>query len=227
MGFISASIEQVRGITKPQKKFLKWLFEKWVMLPVRHNFLNIYRYGNGSYSEKSIRHQFSRKINFSGWFQTAMCSLKNKECIAAFDPSYISKSGKKTYGKGHFWSGKDQQTKAGLEIGCLALVDVSDAAAYSIEAVQTPSDMKGKLMEHYVNIVKKNIDAILSCTRYLAADGYFMKSSFIDPLLQSGLHIITRMRPDANLAYLYTGAQKTGKGRKKLYSGKVDVKNID
>ena len=197
------------------------------MLPVRHNFLNIYRYGNGGYSEKSIRQQFSRKINFPGWFQTAMGSLKKKECIAAFDPSYISKSGKKTYGKDWFWSGKDQQTKAGLEIGCLALVDVADAAAYSIEAVQTPSDMKGKLMEHYVNIVKQNIDSILPYTRYLAADGYFMKSSFIDPLLKSGLHIITRMRPDANLSYLYTGAQKTGKGRKKIYAGKVDVKNID
>ena len=227
IGFISASIEQVAGITKPQKKFLNWLFEKWIMLPVRHNFLNIYRYGNGGYSEKSIRHQFSRKINFPGWFQTAMGSLKKKECIAAFDPSYISKSGKKTYGKDWFWSGKDQQTKAGLEIGCLALVDVADAAAYSIEAVQTPSDMKGKLMEHYVNIVKKNIDSILCYTRYLAADGYFMKSSFIDPLLKSGLDIITRMRPDANLSYLYNGPQKTGKGRKKLYAGKVDVKNID
>lgn len=227
IGFISASIEQVTSITKPQKKFLNWLFEKWVMLPVRHNFLNIYRYGNGGYSEKSIRHQFSRKINFPGWFQTAMGSLKKKECIAAFDPSYISKSGKKTYGKDWFCSGKDQQTKPGLEIGCLALVDVADAAAYSIEAVQTPSGMKGKLMEHYVNIVKKNINSVLSYTRYLAADGYFMKSSFIEPLLQSGLHIITRMRPDANLSYLYTGAQKTGRGRKKLYSGKVDVKNID
>ena len=124
-----------------------------------------------------LRQQFSRNINFPGWFQTAMNSLKKKECIAAFDPSYISKSGKKTYGKDWFWSGKDQQTKAGLEIGCLALVDVADATAYSIEAVQTPSDMKGKLMEHYVNIIKKNIDSILLYSRYLAADGYFMKSS--------------------------------------------------
>jgi hypothetical protein len=106
-------------------------------------------------------------------------------------------------------------------------VDVADAAAYSIEAVQTPSGMKGKLMEHYVSIVKKNIDSILSYTRYLAADGYFMKSSFIEPLLELKLHVITRMRPDANLSYLYRGAQKTGRGRKKLYAGKVDVKKID
>ena len=127
-----------------------------------------------------------------------------------------SKSGKKTYGKDWFWSGKDQQTKAGLETGCLALVDVADTAAYSIEAVQTPLGMKGTLMEHYVNIVKKNIETILSYTRYMAADGYFMKSSFIEPLLELKLHVITRMRPDANLSYLYTEARKTGRRRKKL-----------
>ncbi len=54
ISFISASIEQVAGITKPQKKFLNWLFEKWVMLPVRHNFLNIYRYGNGDIQKRAF-----------------------------------------------------------------------------------------------------------------------------------------------------------------------------
>jgi len=54
IGFISASIEQVTGITKPQKKFLTWLFEKWIMLPVRHNFLNIYRYGNGDIQKRAF-----------------------------------------------------------------------------------------------------------------------------------------------------------------------------
>lgn len=55
--------------------------------------------------------------------------MKGKECIAVFDSSYIKKSGKKTYGKGKFWSGKDEQIKDGLEIGCLALTDVSDGTA--------------------------------------------------------------------------------------------------
>jgi len=35
------------------------------------------------------------------------------------------------------------------------------------------------------------------------------------------------MRQDANLTYLFEGEQKKGKGRKKMYEGKVDVKNID
>lgn len=197
------------------------------MLPVRHNFLNLYRYGDGWYSEKSIRNQFSRKINFSDWFDSAFGSLKNKECIAAFDPSYIPKSGKKTYGKGHFWSGKDQRAKPGLEIGCLALIDVADETAYSTEAVQTPANRKEKLMEHYVGIIKKSAEHILKYTGYLTVDGYFMKKTFIEPVLDMGLQVITRMRPDANLQYIYRSPQKQGRGRKRTNGGKVDVKNID
>ena len=227
LSFITASVHQTNEIRKPQQKFICWLFEKWIMLPVRHNFLNIYRYGNGGYSEKSIRHQFSRKINFLGWFEAAFSVLKEKECIAAFDPSYIKKSGKHTYGKGKYWSGKEQQVKDGLEISCLAMVDVADRTAYSVESIQTPSAMQGKLMDHYVEIIMNRLKMLLSFTKYLAADGYFMKSSFINPLLKEGMHIITKMRQDANLSYLYSGAQQKGKGRKKLYAGKVNVKNID
>lgn len=63
--------------------------------------------------------------------------------------------------------------------------------------------------------------------KYLAADGYFMKHDFIVPMLIEGLHVITRMRPDANLRYLYNGTKKSGRGRPKAYDGKVDCNNID
>jgi len=227
MSFVYASIDQVCGMTKPQRKFLCWVIEKWIMLPVRHNFLNLFRYGDGGYSEKSIRHQFSRRMNFLGWFDSAFGSLQHKACIGAFDPSYIPKSGKKTYGKGHFWSGKDQRAKPGLEIGCLALVDVADGTAYSLEAVQTPAHRKDKLMDHYVGIIGKNSKQLLSYTRYLAVDGYFMRKSFVEPVVAMGLEVITRMRPDANLQYIYQGPQKKGRGRKRSNGGKVNVKQID
>ena len=227
MGFISARIDQVCELTKPQKKFLSWIFEKWIMLPVRHNFLNLSRYADAQYSQKSIRNQFGQKLNFPGLFDASFGGLREKECIAAFDPSYIRKSGKKTFGKGRFWSGKDQRAKPGLEIGYLALVDVADETAYSIEAVQTPGEIKNALMDHYVGIINNNIDRIKAFANYLAVNGYFMKKSFIEPMLDLGLEVITQMRPDANLQYLYKGPQKTGRGRKRRYAGKVDMNNID
>ena len=73
---IAASIQQAIEMGKPQQKFICWVFEIWIMLPVRHNFINIYRYGNGEYLGKSIRHQFNRKINFLSWFEHAFLKLK-------------------------------------------------------------------------------------------------------------------------------------------------------
>src|SRR5690606_37754357 len=70
-------------------------------------------------------------------------------------------------------------------------------------------------------------ERILSYTDWLVVDGYFMKKTFIDPVLSMGLQVITRMRPDANLQYIYTGRQKQGRGRKRTNGGKVDVSKID
>jgi len=55
-----------------------------------------------------------------------------------------------------------------------------------------------------------------------------MKHDFIVPLLKEGLHIVTKMRPDADLRCPYNGIkQKSKRGRPKLYEGKVDCSNID
>ena len=96
-----------------------------------------------------------------------------------------------------------------------------------MEVVQTPSGKDSTLIEHYVGIIENRLNDIFSYTKYLAADGYFMKKNFIDPLIGKRLNIITKMLHDANLQYLYHGKQREGKGRKKKFAGKVDVKNID
>jgi hypothetical protein len=150
----------------------------------------------------------------------------------AFDPSHINKSGKQTYGLGRFWSGKDQRTKAGLEIGCLAAIDVNNHTALHLQAVQTPSAQELKktnknLVTHYVSIIQNNITELLTLSKHLAVDSYFMKKDFINPMLDMGLHVITKMRTDANLQYIFSGKQKEGRGRKKTFDGKVDLKKID
>jgi hypothetical protein len=54
-----------------------------------------------------------------------------------------------------------------------------------------------------------------------------MKKEFILPLVRKRLHIITKMRSDANLKYLFKGKQHNEKGRKRKHAEKVDLKNID
>jgi hypothetical protein len=102
----------------------------------------------------------------------------------------------------------------------------------SLEAVQTPSKevLKTKNLNqvgHYVSVIKKQLPTLKTMVKYLTADGYFMKHDFIAPLLKEGLHIITKMRPDADLRYTYNGTKHSRRGRPKLYDGKVDCTSID
>lgn len=83
------------------------------------------------------------------------------------------------------------------------------------------------MVSHYVSIIKKQLPTLKAMIKYLTADGYFMKHDFIAPLLKEGLHIITKMRPDANLRYTYNGTKQSGRGRRKLYDGKVHCTSID
>ncbi len=227
---VSASLQKLQNISKPRFKFFSTVVELWLGLPVRYTMLNLSRIG--SYSEKSIRLHFEKLFDFVSF----NCEVINKNCskdlIAAFDPSFIPKSGKQTPGLGRWWSGKDQCTLKGLEISCLSIVDVKAGTAMSLEAVQTPSKevlqaKKQNLVSHYVSIIKKQMPTLKTMIRYLVADGYFMKHDFIAPLLKEGLHIITKMRPDANLRYAYNGPKESRRGRPKAYDGKVDCSNID
>jgi hypothetical protein len=227
---VEATLGKVNKVKKPVSKFVIHIVELWLGMNCRYVFSNMERWGK--MTEKSYRNAFSK---FFDWFRFNYALVKqhcSKEVIAVFDPSFIKKSGKHTYGVGMFWSGVRQKALRGLEIGCLAFVDVTNATALHAIAEQTPSpkDLQASdktLVNHYVSIIEKHIKDILSLTRYLAVDGYFMKKDFIKPLLKQELHIITKARGDANLKYLYKGKQKGGKGRPKLYDGKVNIAAID
>jgi hypothetical protein len=61
----------------------------------------------------------------------------------------------------------------------------------------------------------------------LLVDGYFAKYNFVTPIWElTPLTIVCRLRDDANLKYLHNGKQ-SGKGRPRIYKGKVDLSNID
>lgn len=229
-GLVDASLQQLGSISKPQFKFLLTVFELWLGLPVRYTMHNLSRFGR--YSEKSIRLHFEQFFDFVSFNTLLIKRSCSQELIATFDPTYIAKSGKKTPGLARWWSGTHQRALKGLEIACLSIVDVQAKTAMSLEAVQTPAKAvleasDDNLISHYVSVIKKRMAVLKAMTKYLVADGYFMKESFIAPLLAEGLHVITRMRSDANLRYLYNGPKRTGKGRPKLYDGKVDCQSID
>jgi len=227
---VEAALGKVTDVKKPVSKFIIHIVELWLGMNCRYVFSNMQRWGK--MTEKSYRNCFEKVFDWFGFNYALVKQHCGKEIIAVFDPSYIKKSGKQTYGLGLFWSGVRQKALKGLEIGCLAFVDVRAGTAMHALAEQTPSpkELKAKgetLVTHYVRLIKKHLSDIKAATSYLAVDGYFMKKEFIAPLKKEGLHIITKTRSDANLMYLFKGKQKAGRGRKKLYEGKINTTKID
>jgi len=197
----------------------------------KYNFINMSRYG--LYTEQTSRNQMSKPFDWRAINVNLIQQSCSHELILAFDPSYLPKSGKKTAHVGCFWSGKDQAVKLGIEIGSIAVVDILNGTAFSLESVQTPKISKNEsgenLVDHYVKVIIDGIRDIAPLNiRYMAVDAFFAKKRFVDGITsQSPLEIISRLRNDANLRYQFTGKQNNGRGRKRKYAGKVDVENID
>src|SRR4051794_31441290 len=115
-GLVNASLQQLARISKPRFRFMLSMFELWLALPVRYTMLNLSRFS--CYGEKSIRLHFEQCFDFVSFNTHLIEKHSSKELIAAFDPSYIPKSGKQTPGLGKWWSGTQQRAVKGLEIGC-------------------------------------------------------------------------------------------------------------
>jgi Transposase DDE domain len=225
LSFIEAKLQQVDGIRKPQLKFLSTLFEVMWTVPHRINFLTMGRFS--SLSEQTFRLQFLKEFDFLGLFILMLSGKKKKEMLLVFDPSFISKSGKHTYGLARYWNGKAQRAEKGLEIGCLGAIDVAVGTAYHLLAKQTNPDNTKSRMGQYVSMIKESCVKLLSISQYVVVDGYFMKSTFINPLQNEGFKLITKMRSDGNLKEVYKGVKSKKRGRPKIYGTKIDLKKID
>ncbi len=180
-----------------------------------------------SLSEQTFRLQFKKGFDFLGLFISMLSGKKKKEMLLVFDPSFISKSGKHTYGLARYWNGKAQRAEKGLEIGCQVAVNVAEGTAYHLLAKQTSSDKTKSRMDQYVSIITEDAAKLASVSPYLCVDGYFMKSTFIGSVQKKGFKVITKMRSDGNLREVYKGIKSKGHGRPKLYGAKIDLKKID
>jgi hypothetical protein len=134
---------------------------------------------------------------------------------------------------GWFWSGCSGKALKGLEIGGFAVVDIENNTALSIEAVQTPSVQELKeqgqsLTDHYASLVIERKEVLLTFSPYVAVDGYFAKRIFVDKVLNNtGLHLVCKLRSDADLYYVYSGKPTGGRGRPKTLDGKMNMTKID
>ena len=219
-------------MNKPRKYFIAhtlWLFAS---VKGRINFLQLGRFSK--FCEQYFRIGFQKKFDFLSFNSILFQKhLSNSTVLAvALDPSYIDKSGKITSGLGHFWSGSAGKAKWGLELCGFAMIDVLAGTAYHLKAFQSPSPAELKkdgsdLLTFYGRLVAQHAKEWLGISKYLLADAYFSKKTFVDQVIKTGMHLVSRLRDDADLKYLYQGERKLAKGRPRLYAGKVDIKKPD
>ena len=118
-------LKQMPGLRQPQRQFLATLFVTILVLRGRVNFRNLSRYCN--YSERTIARQFREPFDWPDFHQRVLLTALDprSELVSAHDASFIPKSGKQTFGLGHFFNGCASRAERGLEISTLAVVDVT------------------------------------------------------------------------------------------------------
>lgn len=216
-------------------KFFKEIFVLVFSIQGRVNFENLSRYSK--FHECRFRRHFEKFfdwLEFNYWLFYLYGHSAGGVIIAAIDCSFIPKAGKKTFGLDKFWSGTASRSKKGLELSLLSLIDVSTQRAWTLDATQTPAQLRaGEGGQDQYTRIDFYLEQIADCFRklgdviYFVADGFYAKTKVFNFLVQNGKHLITKLRPDANLRYLFEGSSPKGKrGPKTKYDGKVDYKDI-
>lgn len=227
MGLVNTILDQMSKVSKAQRKFIAILLSSLLLVRGKATFRNLARYS--AMCEKSYSRQFRKPFDFVGLNRVALSTTlaSHLTLIAALDCTFVEKSGKLTHGLDRFFNGKTSRVERGLELSELAVVCVD--TAYHLSARQTPcldpKDMENNRIAFYVHHLTADRPALPERVRYLVADGYYAKQRFIDGVLATGLHLVSKLRHDANLRHLYTGPQKA-RGRKRLYDGKVSFSDL-
>jgi len=216
-------LNKIPQIGKWRRKFILHLFPLWFKLRGRYNFVHLARYGE--YIEDTYRNNFARAFDFLTFNQKLVEQSLSSDCILAFDPVFIPKSGKHTPGAGYFYSGCAGKEQWGLEFSGIAAIDLRDKSALHLEALQT-LEHSNSLLDYYASHIIKNADQLKSISKVVAVDAFFAKQPFIKALTDVGFEVVTRLRKDSVLRYLYHGPRRRGRGRPKTYDGRIDPKNL-
>lgn len=80
-------------------------------------------------------------------------------------------------------------------------------------------------MDYYLKHLQDSYAYLPTQLKYWAVDGFYSKKKFIDGVAKLNLHVISKLRSDADMRYLYSGVQKP-RGAKRKYDGKVNLSDV-
>lgn len=229
MDLIVQTILQKMGmIGKAHRTSLTVLLTTILTLCGKVNFMNLGRYSGRN--EKTFRRQFAKSLNFPA-FNRAFIEIEIPEAhpiLGAIDASFSSKSGKKTFGLDPFYNGSEGRSERGLEISLLAIVDTVTEQAYAFHAQQTYAKSQNPSLtrtDYYLLHLEQARPYLPQRLKYLAVDSAYANAPFINGVKALQLDVISKLRQDAHLRYLFEGEQKP-RGAKRKYGEKVDFRDF-
>jgi len=221
----SAILREMPDINKWQRDFFHHHLDLFLSLRGRYTYLNFERYGQKN--ELTYRNHHESGFDFRTFNRCLIEKHSSSRRMVAFDPSYLSKSGKHTPGVGYFWSGCANKAKWGLELCGFAAVDIAANTALHYFATQTLLEDGQGLMDFYNGLLRQQAPELLKISKYLGVDAFFSKRSFVDTAIESGLHVITRLRDDAVLHYTPPPKKEGQLGCPKKYGDRFSSKSPD
>jgi hypothetical protein len=235
MTIVTDILQRMPAVRQPQRKFLTVLFATILALRGRVTYRNLSRYCD--YSERTIARQGRAAFAWPDFHQRVLTAALDprSELISAQDASFLPKSGKQTFGLGHFFNGCANRAERGLEISTLAVVDVTRRCAFTLAVAQTPPgdgeatserDPDETRVDFYKQQLREQRQRLPERVKYHCVDGYFAKKKYIDTVVELQLHPITKLRHDANCLFLYTGLHPHRRGPRRKYDGKVNFHDL-
>ncbi len=235
MTYVSKILSQMTGIFKPQQKAIFALLGAQMCFSGRATMRNLSRYGAGS--AKRLRRWATKGFDFYRLNEHLLSDTQGlsfdqddpqrPQQAILIDSTFTNKSGKHTEGLGFFHNGcsaSNNKMERGLEFTLFAGLNLDEQRAYAIAVTQTKNDKSA--LKVAIDELTTNSEYYLEISKYVVADGYYAKNSFISEVTQHGFEVVTLLRRDAALRYLYTGPY-SGRGRPKRYADRVNYKELN
>jgi Transposase DDE domain len=114
-------------------------------------------------------------------------------------------------------------------------VDVTRRCAFTLAVAQTPPGddetvspqaKEETRVDFYRQQLREQRHRLPPQVTYHCVDGYFAKKTYLDEAVRLDLHLITKLRCDADCRFRYTGPHPKRCGARRKYDGKVDFQDL-
>ena len=229
---LAAALSQA-GLRHTQQVYLRLLLTLWLVIPGRHNFTNLARYGPTS--DRTHRSWAKKPVAWVQLNSTLVLQAQDQQTLShsgilGVDAVFIPKYGTHTPDLASYWSGCQGRSVRGLEGTCVTWIDPTTHQPVPLSITQTPATLPTaqSRVDFYATVTLNTIlqlpDELKKQVQAVVGDAYYTKLKFIARVVDEGqLPFVGKMRKDADLKHLFTGPRTGKPGRPRVYAGKVSL----